>query len=420
MPILPAIVEQYAEQAAFLYSQREAALDSAAADLSDLVQLDERLDAHLDGLRIADGDAWAICADALAERLGGEYFTAAVVAFDAGDPRSIDMLLSTDAIHTAPAELISALGWRADSDLHARVRELLRAQSERGRRIALAALRDARQAPTAWLSQAAAADDPLLRLFAAQAAGNQGQVELRPTLLALIADTDRAVRCAAACSLAFLGERETARPVLLEQLRGQDQDCARAALSILPRLLPKTEHRLWWDALATAEHAHRLRIAAVAATGSVTAIPWLIAQVRESPRLARAAGAAISLLTGVDLETAGLVAEHPADSAASPNDDPSDETVALDPDDDRPCPHPEKLAAWWGTAQARYDIDHRYLAGAPIGSGHCRRLLHVGTQPQRAAAALELALNTPDAALFNVRGPSWRQASWLAATPKAR
>ena len=47
------VIEEHAEKAAIQWSFRDAAVNGHDHDLDDLADLDERIEAHLDGLRIA-------------------------------------------------------------------------------------------------------------------------------------------------------------------------------------------------------------------------------------------------------------------------------------------------------------------------------------------------------------------------------
>lgn len=82
---IAAIVDQHAEEAAFLALLRDYAVRAPHYDLEELAELDQRIEAHLDGLAIA-GQAGH---DALLEQLDahaqGEAFALAVLAMQAGD-----------------------------------------------------------------------------------------------------------------------------------------------------------------------------------------------------------------------------------------------------------------------------------------------------------------------------------------------
>lgn len=82
-PVLPNILRQHAEQAAFLWMQYDAALqeprseDPAEEEAQDekFQRLVERLEAHLDGLRVAGEAGLAMAEERLAEfREPGELF----------------------------------------------------------------------------------------------------------------------------------------------------------------------------------------------------------------------------------------------------------------------------------------------------------------------------------------------------------
>ncbi|HEY5911072.1 MAG TPA: hypothetical protein VJA21_10760, partial [Verrucomicrobiae bacterium] len=83
------VVEQHAEEAAFLWTQRDRAVAAPNYRLKDLARLDERVEAHLDGLRIAGQFGWQLCQKALQEPGPGEVFAAAVLAFGGVDSERI-------------------------------------------------------------------------------------------------------------------------------------------------------------------------------------------------------------------------------------------------------------------------------------------------------------------------------------------
>ena len=85
IPIIPSIIEQHAEEAAFLWLLRDAAIYQPHYDLEDLVELDERIEAHLDGLRLANNTGWETAQSALSWEEPGEVFTAAVLAIESSE-----------------------------------------------------------------------------------------------------------------------------------------------------------------------------------------------------------------------------------------------------------------------------------------------------------------------------------------------
>ena len=61
MSSIPVVVEQHAEEAAFLWLLRDSAVHDPHYYLYDLAHLDDRTEAHIDGLRIAGDEGWEIC-----------------------------------------------------------------------------------------------------------------------------------------------------------------------------------------------------------------------------------------------------------------------------------------------------------------------------------------------------------------------
>ncbi len=63
--IIEDIITQHAEDAAFLWFLRDSAVHEPHYSRKDLAELDNRVEAHLDGLRIAGDPGWEICKEAL-------------------------------------------------------------------------------------------------------------------------------------------------------------------------------------------------------------------------------------------------------------------------------------------------------------------------------------------------------------------
>jgi len=69
-----------------LWLLRDIAVTAPHYSLADLVVLDDRIEAHLDGLRIAADAGWHSCIEGLQQKESGEVFIAAVIAFRGEDP----------------------------------------------------------------------------------------------------------------------------------------------------------------------------------------------------------------------------------------------------------------------------------------------------------------------------------------------
>src|SRR5919109_24342 len=104
--IISEIVSQHAEEAAFLWLLRSNGVHAPHYALKDLAKLDGRVEAHLDGLRVAGEPGWELCKAALANEEPGEVFAAAVMAFESGIESRIQAVL--DAV-TGKPELLSGM-----------------------------------------------------------------------------------------------------------------------------------------------------------------------------------------------------------------------------------------------------------------------------------------------------------------------
>ena len=76
------IVAQFADEASFLWSRRDTAVGAPHFTLKDLWGLDERLEAHVDGLRVAGPLGWEACKANLNPKEPESLFPAAVLAFE--------------------------------------------------------------------------------------------------------------------------------------------------------------------------------------------------------------------------------------------------------------------------------------------------------------------------------------------------
>jgi uncharacterized protein (TIGR02270 family) len=130
------------------------------------------------------------------------------------------------------------------------------------------------------------------------------------------------------------------------------------------------------------------------------------------PELARIAGEAFPMITGVDIAYEDLEGEWPKGFEAGPTENSEDENVAMDPDENLSWPNPEAIHAWWKNHQRQFQPRTRYLPGKPMNPAWPQDVLRNGRQRQR-AAALELAMRQPRQPFFEVRAPGFRQQQLL-------
>lgn len=373
------IVDQHAEEAAFLWILRDRSVRSPHYRLRDLADLDGRLEAHLDGLRIAGGPGREICEQELSRGEPGEIFAAASIA------RDLAPVLEIAAKPELARPVVSALGWMPWEAAKLHIDALLKSKKPAERRIGIAACAVHRRDPGPALESALRDDDPLLRARALKAVGELGRVDLADHVRG-----HRKERTGAFALLLLTGNGEALRSLAdPHAVRGMPVGAANGWLETLPP---------------------RPALVGAGALGDPARIPWLLERMK-TPALARVAGEAFSMITGADLAHENLEGTKPDGFEAGPTDDPADENVDLDPDEDLPWPDLQEVGAWWAERSSQFTPGRRYLAGRPLTPEDLTRVLVAGYQRQRIAAAIELAILSPKDGLFEVRAPGFRQRS---------
>jgi uncharacterized protein (TIGR02270 family) len=327
----------------------------------------------------------------------GEVFAAAVLAFESGAADRIQAVLA------APPEfssaIASALSWLPLPQAEPHIQSLLASSL---RRIGIAASAIHRRDPGPPLADAIASTDPLLRSRALRAAGELGLDRLFPELYAHLADEDDCCLFSAAWSATLLADDAKSHSTLKAIAESNLPD-SENALQLAIRRMEGPAATAWRGKLAP-----RPAVVAAGAFGDPSCIPWLLEQMKV-PKLARVAGEAFTMITGVDIAFEDLDGDKPEGFKAGPTENPEDEDVAMDPDEHLPWPDPALIAKWWGQHEAGFHPGERYLVGQPITVPWCRQVLREGRQRQRAAAALEIAMREPGQPLFNVAAPGFRQ-----------
>ncbi|ERI53307.1 hypothetical protein N878_15980, partial [Pseudomonas sp. EGD-AK9] len=140
MPSLEVIVDQHSEEAAFLGLLRSIAVHEPHYDLNHLTTLDNRIEAHLDGLRIAGPVALETLLQQLDPNAQGEIFAATVLAFETANAAAMARL--AEHVRAAPDSarfMAAALGWLDWARVEPWVDKLLGSPEALFRQIGLAA-----------------------------------------------------------------------------------------------------------------------------------------------------------------------------------------------------------------------------------------------------------------------------------------
>jgi len=403
---------QQVDQASFLWGLRCEAVSAPHYNLADSAKLDLRVEAHIDGLRIAGEEGWQLAGKELAWKEPGETFAAAVLAIESGDPPKIQSVM---AVAVKSPELsrgfISALGWIEYQHAEPHIERLWESFLPAEKRIGISAAAIHRKDPGRPLNDAISDPDLLLRSRALRAVGELGRIDLIPVIQRDMNGDDVSCRFWSAWSTALLAGYGSAIEILQSIAESPGLYRERALQMALRRMNVATAHS-WQQHLARNPPTARLAVIAVGVIGDPSQIPWLIEQM-STPPLARVAGESFTMITGIDLAYDDLDTDKPEGFESGPTEDPNDANVEMDPDERLPWPDVALISKWWEKHSSEYPSGVRHLIGKPITAEWLQQVLRQGRQRQRAAAALELAIIRPGEPLFEVRAPGFRQQALL-------
>ena len=380
--------------------------------MRDLDGIDERLEAHLDGLHVGGADGWRLACDLFAaHHEDGEAFL--LLSLAAADPQDARLETALSLLMPTLSVLESAgahtLAWLPATSTKRIVQRGLLHADPICRRMALRAAFAHGHDPDCVTQQIITSQryrECLAR--AIQAVGELGRVDLYAACRPHLTSDDIPVRFWTSWTLALRTASGESRKTL-QWFATARSPFAVAAAALAARRLAPLDAQAWIDLLATTHP--RLAIQAAGAAGDPVRLPWLLERCAD-PALARVSGEAISLITGVDLAYLDLDGDQPADfTPPGPTDDPADPNVDTDPDEHLPWPDVAKLSRW--LAQQSFPVGVRHLCGKPIEAAWCQQVLRDGYQRQRLAAAHELAAIDPTAPLFNTAAPAWVQRKLL-------
>lgn len=399
------IYERYVDDASFLWILRSIAVDQPHYSAEEVAELEHRINAHLSGLMTSVELGWQACEAALMLEEPGEVFTATVIAV-----RNHDMVKIQQAVEAgltnlrATTGLISAFGWLPGILAEPWIEKFIASKDKRHKYLGIAASSVRRQDPGAslatLLNRADCQQYNPLYARALRLVGELRRQDLMPDLQAAQTSDNPDVLFWSAWSTILLGHKSVVnklQPFVFNtgphQLR---------ATQLAFRVLPVETAREWISTLAKNDTQARSVIQATGILGDPHAVNWLIAKMADA-KLARLAGEAFTQITGVDFVQRSLIDTEPENQAQYPGDDTADDDVGLDEDENLPWPDVAKVTALWSNHGQHFLVGQRYFLGKPITADWLKQKLATGTQRQRHASALELALlgETP---LINTRG----------------
>lgn len=411
MESLSPILDQHTEEASFLAALRDYAVRAPHYDLDQIGTLDNRIDAQLDGLRIAGTTGLATLLAQLGPHAVGEMFASVVLAFETADAKVLSRLSEhlRSALETERGYLM-ALGWLDWERVSPWIERMLASPEPLFRRLGLAACGMHRHDPGPALLAVLSDADPSVLARAARTAGELRRRDLLPAIRAHRQHEDAAARFWANWATTQMGDQQALEP--LRSFAEQPGEFQYRALCVLLAWQEREPSIAWIRQLVQDPRDRRIGIQALGLLGDPVCVPWLIQQMSDLP-YARVAGEAFSLITGADLALLDLELQALPDFDVGPNDDPQDPNVAMDPDENLPWPDPQSITAWWQAHGGDFQAGVGYVLGQPQSESSFQQTLARGQQRQRIAAACGIARYRPNEVLFPTSAPAWRQKQLL-------
>jgi len=409
--IIEDVVYQHAENACALWRQRQYAVDEPHYSYLDLVNLDDRLEANLDGLRIAGEAGDPILATMAEADDEGAYFVQTLLAVERGNQQAFwSFVEMAESSSTVQDELKSALAWISPQYLKDIVMRLLNSPSANALALGLSTCAAHGRHPGRVLSASASHGKRMVRVAACRTAINLGDQDFVSAIITADSD-DEWEHFARVQAKALLGQRDSAI-TSLKTLAVSTSDYASNAVSLLMLMSDSATGRSVLKELDGMNGRARDVVRGFGLLGDPVAMNWLIDRTTDA-ELARLAGGSITMITGVDIAYDDLELDHVVTgSSYGPNDDPADNNVSMDEDENLPWPDTNRLIDWWKSC-AGFTNGTRYLNGREKRSKELHRVLKRGLQLQRHVASLSLALTKPDMPLYDTRLPLNKQMRWM-------
>lgn len=400
-----AVIDQFADNASFLWILRSIAVEQPHYSVKDVRELEQRIDAQIDGLMTSIEQSWQICLDALELNEPGEVFTATILAFRSHDVNKIQASVEAGLINDETEKgLISALGWLPAKLVHSWIEKFLTSKDLDHKYLAVAACSVRRENPGEVLTRTLRREDckqheklycRMLRLI-----GEIRRQDLMPELELAMQSEQEDIRFWSNWSAVLLGNRSAVSN--LKQFVFQSGEHQQKAIDLSFRVLPIEQARHWIAELGKDSEQARAVIKATGALGDPHAVNWLISRMEQAAST-RLAGEAFSYITGIDLEQNQLALDDEPVLADQPSDDPEDDDVSLDEDENLPWPDIDKIKTIWINHGRNFIAGQRYFMGRDISSDLLKDKLINANQRQRHAAAMELALIDSNMPLQNTR-----------------
>lgn len=403
------ILRKHAQDAAFFWLRRDAAVRTNHYTLTEQLRLDGRVEANLDGLIVAEDAGWDACASQLAEYPeAGEVFAAGAVALHSlNEARFRQVIESAYRDDSCARALVSALGVTPFERIEPLLTRWLGANSAFESYLGVAGCAVHRRDPGAVLERLLVHPSARVQRRAVRAAAELGRSDLVALLRELAQDPGLALDASLSLSLLRCADAH-----VLGGLERAVNDSVHgwSAAGLLTALAPEASH----ERIAAWSRAGQTRaaLAGIEASGDLRWMPELIRWMGDDS-VSRVAGDVFRSLTGVDLDYEDLERDPPS----APDTDVVDAEVSnedgsgprLYAEQELSWPAELSVARWWRAHRDEFAPGLRYLAGHALGpctetqpdAEPWTRLCTLASSArprQRALAAQQLKLARPELA----------------------
>lgn len=403
------IVEQYGEQASFLWDTRAQVVFEPHYSIDDLYKLDRRIDAHIDALFLSGEQGIKVCEKLLESSQPGEMFAVVCTALLNRDDKLLRSALEQIPYNPKSIDgLIDAMLWVSQEDAKPVFDICSNSTDFFLQAAAISAMSAQRKnVDSAILKSLLYSEIPDLQCRALRLIGELRVFSLKEHLAEYINSDDHLLSFYAASSSVLLGI-ESARKTLITLASDKNFKLADSAAVYAIRGNNPADSKRIWEFFLNNTTTIRAGLIALGSSGLADNVQILF-QYMSDPQYSRVCGEMVSMITGINIEKSDLDTQAPSDYQDTINDNPQDNEVVLQADHFLPWPDLEKVEKWWAQHRSSFQPETRYLAGEKTDLSSLKKILRSGLQRQRFAAALELAFCNGYPVVFNTRAPSKEQ-----------
>lgn len=352
------ILQIHAEDAGFVLSQREYALEAPNYRLIDIYDLEQRLHGHLDALVCAGIEGARMSRSAAKAGRDGEG-VAVLLHVALRQQRREDITFACEQLQNKadPKAALKLMGaaasWCAADVLSVVMSDWMASDNPTLRWIAFDVCGRHRVDPKTHLKTGLADSNSGVCARAMQLAGEVGRIDVAD----IIREQNGPV---ADLAMTMLGDKARAERLAAPNTFPNDPPTARRFAEVFPLAMNEKAAHDSIRALIASPRTRRWGIVALGAAGMAQSLPWLV-KMMDDPLYARVAVSAFEQITGMYFAHEALeLAIFPEDTDNPAIDDDACESLI---EGNTPWPDPPKVRGWVDDNASRFPMGDRLLYG---------------------------------------------------------